>query len=376
MSIAAARDGRFRRRLHWTAVLIASCAALGGRTVDAAEAPEEEVFIISSNKGQPYTQVVEAFQATLRANEGKLHRKFTFSVKSLDNHPGRLDNQAFAPEWKEARYILVNGTIASTKVVELVKPQDARKFVYCSVTDPVTVGLIGPRAAERGVEFTGVSFYLAPAERLGFVERLFPHVRSIGLIYADMPQSHSYNVWLKQSVAAIPEPHRPELHMEEVPFVHGAGGIVRMGILAGEAARRLDPQVDIFLSPNDQLGLNEAYYQTLGKVTRKPLIGIGVTDAQGEVGATASIAPSFSVMGRQCGNIMLQLMKGTPTADVPPQMPAEYEIFIHQPRAREAGANINSFVARCPHSGPVLHLSVHRGKNEKLDWSTLRCQSN
>ena len=349
-----------------------AAASLASAACMAAELPEEPVFIISSNSGQPYTQIIETFLSTMRANEGRLHRKFVFSVKSLDNHPARLDNKAFAPEMQQARYILVNGTIASMKVVELVGAQDPRKFVYCSVTDPVAVGLVGPKAGDTP-HFTGVSFYLDPAERLGFVERLYPHARNLGLVYADMPQSHSYNGWLKQALENGRGGAPLHLVTQEIPFVQGAGGIVRMALLAADAAQRMEPLVDVFISPNDQLGLNSAYYETLGRVIRKPLIGIGVTDARADSGATASIAPSFAGMGRQCANMMLQQMRGTPVAEIPPQAPPEYEVLINMARARESGASPEYFVARCPHGGPLLHLMVKRGKGDKLDWSSLKC---
>jgi len=351
---------------------VLAVSLLASAICTAAQLPEEPVFIISSNTGQPYAQLIETFLSTMRASEDKLHRKFVFSIKSLDNHPARLDNKAFAPEMQQARYILVNGTIASMKVAELVGAQDTRKFVYCSVTDPVTVGLIGPKAGDPP-HFTGVSFYLDPAERLGFVQRLFPRARNLGLIYADMPQSHSYNRWLRQ---ALDKPRGgPRLHLvsQEIPFVQGAGGILRMALLAGDAAQGMEPQVDVFLSPNDQLGLNTAYYETLGRVIRKPLIGIGVTDARAEHGATAAIAPSFAGMGRQCASMMLQQMKGVPVAEIPPQAPPEYEVFINMERARAARASTDYFAARCPRGGPLLHLMVKRGKGEKVDWSSLKC---
>ena len=354
------------KRAMLAAALLASAACV------AAGPPEEAVFVISSNSGQPYTQIIETFLATMQANEGKLHRKFVFTLKSLDNHPARLDNKAFAPEMQQARYILVNGTIASMKVVEQVGAQDQRKFVYCSVTDPVAVGLVGPKASDPA-HFTGVSFYLDPAERLGFVERLYPHARNLGLVYADMPQSHSYNGWLRQALDNARG--GPPLHLvtQEIPFVQGAGGITRMALLAADAAQRMEPLVDVFISPNDQLGLNSAYYETLGRAIRKPLIGIGVTDARADHGATASIAPSFAGMGRQCANMMLQQMKGTSAADIPPQTPPEYEILINTERARESGANVEYFAARCPRGGPLLHLMVKRGKADRLDWSSLKC---
>ena len=94
-----------------------------------------------------------------------------------------------------------------------------------------------------------------------------------------------------------------------------------MANIARKHVLALDKQVDVFLSPNDQLGVQKYFAEVVFKTATKPLIGLGSRDVKKKWGATAVIYPSHRSMGIQSANMIIKLFNGTDIRNIPAEWP-------------------------------------------------------
>jgi len=224
--------------------------------------------------------------------------------------------------------ICLNGTVPTIAAKNVAYGDFRYKFVFASVTDAVGVGVIDAFNTTPKANFTGVSCPVPVEERFCFVRRLMPQVKTIGLIYADMPQSHSYRRWVEDLVANDPEFSDLTVVFRQVELVTGEGGNWVMAEKAKEFVRELNPLVDVFLSPSDQMGAQQHFPRAVYETATKPLIGLARDDVMAGWGATASMFTSSRSMGLQSGKMIVELFEGTDIRDIVPEEPANSGIAI------------------------------------------------
>ena len=232
--------------------------------------------------------------------------------------------------------IMVSGTIVAKAAGELYLNDPTLKFVYAGVTDAAGLGLVGVVGTPPNSNFTGVSYPVPVKARLKFIKTLMPTVKTIGLVYADMPQSVSYKGWLEEALKD-PEFSGLKIIFKSIPLVTGEDGAQKMAALAKPLLKELDDNVDVFMSPNDQMGINPAFPKTVVEVCKKPLIGLGTNDVMQKLGAVAVIYPSMQSMGVQAGEMVLKLLKGTPVKNIQSEWCKENGIALDIVKCQAAG---------------------------------------
>ena len=310
----------------------------------------KKLLIIDSLKGEPYNTVRKSMINTLKNLGYVKNKNLIIKYYSLGNFSDIAKNIWLHRE-KNNKYnvIFLNGTIA-TKAFKELALNDKNKFVFANVTDPVGLGVIENFNTAPKYNFTGVSYPVRIEERLRFIKAIFPNIKSIALIYGNLPQSHSYKSWIQQALL-LDEFKDIEVIFREVPFVGSEGGHKRMAIIAKKYVLELNNKVDLFISPNDTMGVQKPFAKMVYENSTKPLLGLGRKDVMEDWGASMSIYPSLSQAGQTAGEMIGKLFKGSKIKDIIPTWPntglafdlqktKAFGINIPAKLRKEAGQNI------------------------------------
>jgi putative ABC transport system substrate-binding protein len=154
-----------------------------------------------------------------------------------------------------------------------------------------------------------------------------------------MPQSHSYKNWLEK---ALKKPNLSDLEITYriVPLITGDKGTKEMAQMAKDFALELNDSVDVFMTPNDQMGISEDFIRNVSENSTKPLIGISRNNVTERWGATAVIYPSHLSMGRQSGKMIIRLLEGASIKDIPAEEPEENGFAFDLNKVKEFGLTI------------------------------------
>ncbi len=311
-------------------ILCCLCSSAG-----FAASTSKRMLVIDSQIGDPYQTVRESMILELERLGYTEASGFSYEYYSLSHYPGAAKS-LWDHRIKKQDYdlIFINGTLASKSFREIAWQSPKYIFLFATVTDPVGLGLIQDYGQPPNGNFTGVAFHVPVEDRMDFVRELIPDVKHIGLVQADMPQSHSYRAWLK-AVLDQPKWSDVTLHYRQVPFIPSDGGHKRMAQTAKKFIEELDPIVDVFLSPADQMGAQSPFAKLVDKIATKPLIGVGRHDVVDNWGATASIYPDEALSGIQAAAMADRLLRGEPIKSVLPAHAKDYGIVIDISRARK-----------------------------------------
>lgn len=277
-----------------------------------------DLLIIDSQSSDPYITIRDSLLRELEKRGFIQGQNLNVKIWSLANREG-LAKRAWLME-KDNHYDLIylNGTVAAASFRDFALGDPNYKFLFGSVTDPVGLGLIKDFTSPPSSNFTGIAFPVPVRERLRFIRDVLPDATDIGFIYADMPQSHSYLNWLNE-ILKEDEFSTLNFHFRVVEFVQSESGHVRMAMLSEEHIKELDPVVDVFLSANDQMGVQPDYARTVRLFSDKPLIGLGEKDVMDEWGAFISLFPDLEQVGIQLAGMAERLMTGAEVEEIVPR---------------------------------------------------------
>lgn len=325
-----------RRMVVMCIALLAFALAQG-----IAQPAPKRLLVINSQDTDPYLSVSAAMLFRL-SEHGFDEARGTLIVKTYSMG----NNQDFIRRVKkqegEALYdwdlIVTNGTVASMGAKYAWSEDPRLRFYFVTVTDPVGLGLIGSLDSPPDRNFTGVAYPVPVEERLRFLRKVFPSARRIGYIWGDMPQSASYNEWL---AAALSKPEFKDLVLvsREVPFVSGETGTLRMCLDAAALAVALDDEVDVFLAPNDQMGINLEFTRQLSRAITKPLIGLSEVQVRTGNGADMAIYSSHKSIGSLAAEDIASYFSGASFESILPSRP-EYDIAINASLVAKHGITI------------------------------------
>lgn len=323
---------RFIRLFACLFLLLFASSAVYAR--DAAKV--YSLLILDSQMGNPYDEVRTALIQALNGfgfREGK-NLRVTLRVTGNDVVAGE---QTLRDAMQKDRYdvIFVGGTVATISAKNVLLGNAKQPVIFGSPTDPVGIGVIKDFSSAPFANFTGVCYPVPPKARLKFIRQFLPGVKTLGLIYADMPQSHSYNKWLQDLLANDAEFKGLKIIFRPVPLITGEHGDKQMADAAIPLIKELDAQVDAFIKPNDQLGTRRLFAETVYKTASKPLIGITRDDVMGHWGSTAVIYPSHSSIGQQTARMIKEVFQGKNTAEIYPEWPKKYGFAVDLPKARQ-----------------------------------------
>ena len=320
-----------KKFLIWAFCLIFSSLVYSEKTFKLA--------IVDSDSGDLYT--------TVRQNALDVLKKNGFAdKKNLQVFQASIGNDAVKGEailqeliQKKPDVVFVNGTAAAIAAKKLYLNNNNLVFVYSTVTDAVGVGIVNKVGDTANANFVGVSYPVPVKSRLQFVKALMPNAKKLGLIYAEMPQSESYKKWLQEAL------HDPafkgiEIVFRSVPLIKGEDGPQKMANEAKKHVLELNKVVDVFVSPNDQMGVNKFFPAAVFESATKPLIGIGQKDVMAGWGATASIFPSHPSLGKQAGEMIIKLFKGVSIKQIRSEWEKETGVAFDLKKAQKFGIKV------------------------------------
>lgn len=314
-------------------VFLVCSSAFGAQSV-------HKLLILDSQEGEPYQTARKALLAQLDKYGYVVGKNLQTTYYSIENDKDTGKKILSAELSNHYDVIFVNGTIMAIAAKEIAFAQDKYHFVYTCVTDPVGIGLIDDFDNSPKANFTGVSFPIPVQSRFKFILQLMPNIKNIGLIYADMPQSQSYRQWIDTLLKQEDEFKGIKVLYRTVPLITGEMGNAQMTEVAKKYVAELDSLVDIFISPNDQLGATPPFAQMVYKNATKPLIGLGLKDVVEHWGATMAIYPSQESAGQQAAFMIKSLFEGQSIKTLIPQWPKQNGFAFDLKKAKQFGIKI------------------------------------
>ncbi|MEO5343309.1 MAG: hypothetical protein H7842_08225 [Gammaproteobacteria bacterium SHHR-1] len=318
--------------LTWPLLLGADAGTAAAGPGVAAE-PVRRLLILDSQFGNPYDEVRAALLDQLAQYGYRQGGNLQISLHAAGNDQAAAEQLLVQSLNQGYDVIYVGGTVATIAAQRALLGKSV-PVVFAAPTDPVGIGVIDGFEQPPKANFTGVCYPAPPKARLRFVRQLMPQARTLGLIHADMPQSHSYNRWLKELIEQDPEFKDLRILFRPVPLITGEDGDRRMAELALPLIAELDGQVDAFIKPNDQLGTRQQFAEVVSLHAKKPLIGLVKSDVTEGWGATAVIYPSHDSIGRQAARMIRDLFQGKPIAEIQPEWPRLFGYAVDLAKTR------------------------------------------
>lgn len=317
-------------------VLALLISAFSPPCLAAEQAKVFSLLILDSQKGNPYDEIRAALLKTL-AGYGYIQGKNLAVTLQVTGNDIKEGERKLRQEISKHHYdvVFAGGTVATISAKGVLFGKMNQPVIFGAATDPVGIGVIKDFSSSPPANFTGVCYPVPPKVRLRFITRLLPKAKTFGLIYADMPQSQSYNQWLKDLVASDPEFKGIQIIFRPIPLITGEDGDTKMAAAAIPEIKALDANVDAFIKPNDQLGTRRPFSEVLYKTATKPLVGIVKDDVMGGWGATAVVYPSHTSIGEQAGRMINQLFTGRKIAEISPEWPKEYGFAVDLPKSKQ-----------------------------------------
>ncbi len=299
-----------------------------------------KLLIMDSQSGEPYRQVREAMLEALKSWGYVVGENLDITYFTIENDVAK--GEAILKEELPKNYdiIFIDGTVMTVAASHILLNKPKQPVVFAANTDPVGIGVIEGFDIPPKYNFTGVHYPLKVHTRFKFIKEIMPKAKTIGLIYADMPQSYSYRRWVEEFLQADPEFKDMKVIFRSVPLVTGKEGTKLMAEAAKKFVLELDPLVDVFLAPNDQMGVQEYFSRMVYENATKPLVGLGKESVMEGWGATMVIYPSSHSMGRQAARMIKQLFEGKPIKEIYPEWPKENGFAFDLKKAARFGIKV------------------------------------
>ena len=236
--------------------------------------------------------------------------------------------------------IFTNGTVMARAARKAFVDKKNVKFVFACVSDPIGEKLIKDFGVKPIHNFTGVSYPVAVKARFEFIKRVFPNVRKIAILSADMPQSKSYTSWVKKLFETDPQFKGYKVIFQKVELVTGKDSQEKMTQLMKPHVLRLNDKVDLFVSGNDQLGISDPLAKMMKENSKKPFVPLSQKPILKKIGGIAVIYPSSASMGVQAGYMIMKLFKGINIKNIPGEQPKKNGVAFNLIRAEKWGVKI------------------------------------
>ncbi|MBF0266273.1 MAG: hypothetical protein HQL46_13495 [Gammaproteobacteria bacterium] len=300
---------------------------------------EYKLFILDSQLGNPYDEVREALLKQLSDYGYVQGENLLVNIQTAGNDI--KEGESILKKLQSGNYnvIFTGGTVATISAKNvLLGTQQA--VVFGSPTDPVGIGVIDNFIDYPKANFTGVCYPVPVKARMRFIQQLMPDAKRLGLIYADMPQSHSYNRWLQELLAQDPSFSDIKIIFKSVPLVTGEHGDKQMAENAIPIIKAIDAQVDAYIKSNDQLGTRRQIAEVIYANSSKPLIGIVKNDVVQKWGATAVVFPSHESIGKQTASMIRDIFEGKTIQQIKPQWPKLFGYGVDLSKTNQFGIKV------------------------------------
>ncbi len=299
-----------------------------------------KLLTLDSQTGEPYREVRETMLKQLKDwgyVQGENLEVTHFTIENDVKRGEEILKQQLPNNYD---IVFINGTVMTVAASHVLLDVSEQMVVFAANTDPAGIGVIEDFDMPPKYNFTGVHYPLKVETRFKFIKDLMPEAKTIGLISADMPQSHGYLRWVDKMLKTDPEFKDLKIIFRTVPLVTGAKGTKDMAEAAKEFVLELDSLVDVFLAPNDQMGVQEYFCRMVYENATKPLVGLGKESVVQGWGATMVVYPSNRSMGLQAAKMIKQLFEGVPIKEIYPEWPKQNGFAFDLNKAEEFGIKV------------------------------------
>lgn len=297
------------------------------------------LMILDSQAGIPYADIRAAMLQSLVDSGYRLGENLEVTSHTIGNDVSSGVRLLKAALESPPDLVFAGGTVATIAARDVLLGTDL-PVIFAGTTDPVGIGVIDEFNQPPKANITGVSYPVPVEARFRFIRHLMPQAHHFGLIYADMPQSRSYNAWIRQLLEREELFHDLEVKFYPVPLVLGEDGDAKMAKQATHLVREVESEVDLFLSANDQLGAREEFARLIEAETDKPLIGLVRDDVMAEWGALACIYPLHDHIGELAAGMVRDLLNGRPVSEIEPQRPSRFGYAVNLRLAQKHGLKV------------------------------------
>ncbi|MBE0486738.1 ABC transporter substrate-binding protein [Marinobacter sp.] len=198
--------------------------------------------------------------------------------------------------------------------------------VFSAVTDPVAAKLVKSWEAPGG-NMTGVSDMLPIEQHLDMLQRIMPDAKRIGTVYNPG----------EANAAALIELLEERLAARDMQLVKGAA--TRTSEVLG-AARSLVGKVDAIYLTTDNTVISAA--EAVISVGERSKIPVFAADtATVERGAVAALGFNYYNHGRQTGAMVVRILEGAGTADMPVETMEELDLFVNPEAGKRMGITLS-----------------------------------
>lgn len=274
----------------------------------------KSLLILDSQELKPYTVLREVIIKELN-NMGYIQGKnIIIDHEVLGNFRGKGLNILRSKQDIYYDVIFLNGTVAGLAAKDFIykenPPENRYNFIFGNVTDPIGIGLIESFNQTNNRLFAGKSYIVDIKKKLRLIQKIFGKNLTIGYVYAEMPQSQSYNKWLKE---ALKDNEFKDINIifRSIEFVKSDGGHKRMTIIAKDRVLKLDNLVDVFMAPNDQMGISTEFSAMVYNTATKPLIGL-----HGDIGVAFAYENNIEKSGKDLVKMITSIFEGEKTSDL------------------------------------------------------------
>ena len=274
-----------------------------------------KILILDSQQISPYTDVKEATLNHLAELGYSRDKNLKLETINIGNFSGATENTL--KSFKDQNYDLyfVNGTTALQGTLEFLKNHTQHPpIIFANVTDPIGLGAINAFNKSPSKGITGVAYPVSVSKRFELLKILMPKAKTIGFIYADMPQSNTYIKWVDGILKSDDSLKKLHVIYKKIDFIKSANGHKRMVFLAENMIKELSAQVDVFVSPNDQLGSSYEFSKMVYTKSKIPLLGLA-----NEPYTIASLSPDFNANGKSLAKMISRIFQGEQIKNIPPQ---------------------------------------------------------
>ena len=206
------------------------------------------------------------------------------------------------------------------------------KIVFSAVTDPVGAKLVNSWE-KPGKNVTGVSDLTPIKQHLELVREVIPSATKLGIIY---------NPGEANSVSLVKLIH---LHAPELGFKVSEAAAPKSADVQ-TAVRSLLGRVDAIYLPTDNTVISAI--EGIIKIAEQADIPVfaGDTDSVGR-GAVAALGFNYYEVGRQTGDIVVQILNGAQPATMPVQGVNKTDLFVNPKAAERMGLKLSpEFLAK------------------------------
>ncbi len=206
--------------------------------------------------------------------------------------------------------------------------------VFASVSDPVEAKLVASLEHPEGL-ITGVSNAVAFDIQLSLMIEVLPSLKALGVVYNP---GEANSVALLKKMKEIAE-------QRNIEIVESAAS--KTSEVAG-ATQSLANKVDAIFINNDNTAL--AAFESIVRVAEQAAKPVFASDVGCVArGAVAVLGPNQYQVGRQAGQMVVQLLNGIPARLIPVSFPQDMELHVNVQAAKKVNIHIPQEVVARAH---------------------------